>query len=335
MAKNGRPIVEECNIQEFDKKARKHNRINKNKEKLEETNLPSPPPDPWTSSRCSQPVHTLSVEPPQEEEDIIAYLAGIRTPPPCDSRNSDCLSRNSATSTMAVTSLYTEESFEQLDRIYEMAEQILELRDRSSKLFKRVRELEKLKVLRTADLRAERAIFANKDISSDLPDEDAGFAESLLDAIISSSRDSQFQRRNPRSPSSSRQRSRSLVISEQSLPRSPNLGNRSALGIEKAIFRNETPGVPKVSKWTRVKAAFKWERACPNDMTDSNIEQTSTTPSTPTTKYLRIPDITSGNWSCTGELSGPSTPFGRPSSTFSSNEDVFDRKIYNFESLLL
>ncbi|XP_043685702.1 uncharacterized protein LOC122637561 isoform X2 [Vespula pensylvanica] len=326
MAKNGRPIVEECNIQEFDKRMRKHNRINKNKERFEETNLPSPPPDPWTSPRCSQAVHNLSVEPPQEEDDIIAYLAGIRTPPPCDSRNSDCLSRNSATSTMAVASIYTEESFEQLDRIYEMAEQILELRDRSSKLFKRVRELERLKVLRTADLRAERAIFANKDISSDLPDEDAGFAESLLDAIISSSRDSQFQRRNPRSPSSSRQRSRSLAMSEQSLPRSPNLGNRSALGIEKAIFRNENSGVPKVSKWTRVKAAFKWERACPNDMTDSNIEQTSTTPSTPTTKYLRIPDIASGNWSCTGELSGPSTPLGRPSSAFSSNEDVFDRQ---------
>ncbi|XP_014603034.1 PREDICTED: uncharacterized protein LOC106786317 [Polistes canadensis] len=226
---------------------------------------------------------------------------------------------------MAVASLYTEESFEQLDRLYEMAEQILEFRDRSSKLFRRVRELEKLKVLRMADLRAERAIFSNDDISSDLPDEDAGFAESLLDAIISSSRDSQLQRRNPRSPSSSRQRSRSLAVSEQSLPRSPNLGNRSALGIEKATFRNETSGVPKVSKWTRVKAAFKWERACPNDMTDSNIEQTPT-PNTPTTKYLRIPDIASGNWSGTGELSGPSTPIGRPSSASSSNEDVFDRQ---------
>ncbi|XP_046818396.1 uncharacterized protein LOC124423987 isoform X2 [Vespa crabro] len=326
MAKNGRPVVEECNIQDFDKRARKHNRINKNKEKFEETNLPCPPPDPWMSPKYSQPVHSSSVEPSQEEDDIIAYLASIRTSPPCDSRNSDCLSRNSATSTMAVANLYTEESFEQLDRIYEMAEQILELRDRSSKLFKRVRELERIKVLRTADLRAEKAILANKDISSDLPDEDAGFAESLLDAIISSSRDSQFQRRNPRSPAFSRQRSRSLAMSEQSLPRSPNLGNRSALGIEKTIFRNETSGVPKVSKWTRVKAAFKWERACPNDMTDSNIEQISTTPSTPTTKYLRIPDITSGNWSCTGELSGPSTPLGRPSSAFSSNEDVFDRQ---------
>ncbi|XP_043497676.1 uncharacterized protein LOC122521214 [Polistes fuscatus] len=325
MAKNGRPVLEECNIQEFDKRARKYNRINKSKDKFEETDLPSPPPDPWTSPRCTQPINNLSVEPSQEEDDIIAYLTGIRTPPPCDSRNSDCLSRNSATSTMAVASLYTEESFEQLDRLYEMAEQILEFRDRSSKLFRRVRELEKLKVLRMADLRAERAIFSNDDISSDLPDEDAGFAESLLDAIISSSRDSQLPRRNPRSPSSSRQRSRSLAVSEQSLPRSPNLGNRSALGIEKATFRNETSGVPKVSKWTRVKAAFKWERACPNDMTDSNIEQTPT-PNTPTTKYLRIPDIASGNWSGTGELSGPSTPLGRPSSASSSNEDVFDRQ---------
>ncbi|XP_015174882.1 PREDICTED: uncharacterized protein LOC107065561 isoform X2 [Polistes dominula] len=325
MAKNGRPVFEECNIQEFDKRARKYNRINKSKDKFEETDLPSPPPDPWTTPRCSQPINNLSVEPSQEEDDIIAYLTGIRTPPPCDSRNSDCLSRNSATSTMAVASLYTEESFEQLDRLYEMAEQILEFRDRSSKLFRRVRELEKLKVLRMADLRAERAIFSNYDISSDLPDEDAGFAESLLDAIISSSRDSQLPRRNPRSPSSSRQRSRSLAVSEQSLPRSPNLGNRSALGIEKATFRNETSGVPKVSKWTRVKAAFKWERACPNDMTDSNVEQTPT-PNTPTTKYLRIPDIASGNWSGTGELSGPSTPLGRPSSASSSNEDVFDRQ---------
>ncbi|KAK2579715.1 hypothetical protein KPH14_011062 [Odynerus spinipes] len=332
MAKNGRPI-EERNIHEVDKRVRKDIRIGKSKDKYEETDLPSPPPDPWSSPSCTQPAQSPSAEPPREEDDIIAYLAGIRTPP-CDSRNSDCLSRNSATSTMAVTSLYTEESFEQLDRLYDMAEQILELRDRSSKLFRRVRELERLKVLRTADLRAERAIFANEDISSDLPDEDAGFAESLLDAIISSSRDSQLQRRNPRSPYS-RQRSHSLAVSEQSLPRSPNLGNRSSLGIEKTTFRNEASGAPKVSKWTRVKAAFKWERACPNDVTDSNVEQTPTTPTTPTTKYLRIPDISSGSWSgsilspSTGELSAPSTPIGRPSSASSSNEDVFDRQRKN------
>ncbi|XP_066582057.1 uncharacterized protein [Prorops nasuta] len=270
--------------------------------------LPTPPPNPWIIQESSGRRVETEAEAneenglggTEEDEDIIAYLSGLSQQFPAECHNPD-------------------ETFSHLDRLYNLTEQVLGLRERGSKLFKRVRQLERTRVLRVADLEAERAIAAGELPGSELPDEDAGFAESLLDAILANGGEPQTPRRSIKSPSG-RRRSRSLGFPEQNL--TPRVALNRPADPDKG--RNNEGG-PKVSKWTKVKAAFKWERACTNDL----IEITETTPSTPTTKYLRIPEVT-GSWSgstlspATSEVSGPSTSIGRISSASSSNEDVFD-----------
>ncbi|XP_039303901.1 uncharacterized protein LOC105201438 isoform X2 [Solenopsis invicta] len=321
------------------------------KNKPEEGRLPTPPPDP----QCPPAVALASRDhrsgvtsrgPEEEEEDLAAYLGELGASP-FEGQSFDYdTTPNSATSAMGGDATpCTEEAFEHLDRLCALTEQILELRTRSSEYFRRVRNLERAKVQRNANRRLEIALANGEELYHDFVDEDTGFAESLLDAMLSNCRDaaSSTPRRNERSAvrssassssSSSRQRSRSLVPVEQ------NLGSRlveQTVEVDKCAARNASRnGGPKVSKWTRVKAAFKWERACTNDLADIAESESApaTTSSPPTTRYLRIPDATTaaGSWStgsttlspCTSEVSSPSTPIGRVSSASSSNDEVFD-----------
>ncbi|XP_072767429.1 uncharacterized protein [Anoplolepis gracilipes] len=310
------------------------------KDKPEDTRLPTPPPDPQCVPVARDRAGVTSRGLEEEEEDLATYLGELGTSP-FEGHSFDYdTTPNSTTSAMGGDAVpFTEEAFEHLDRLCALTEQILELRDRSSKFFRRVRGLERAKVQKNADRRLEVALANDEEeLLRDFTDEDTGFAESLLDAMLSNCRDASSPRRgerlNVRSPSSSRQRSRSLALAEQNL--ASNLVERATEAADKrgSFARNATPrnGGPKVSKWTRVKAAFKWERACTNDLADIAESCASTTASTPTTKYLRIPDaITAGSWStgptlssCTSEVSSPSTPIGRVSPTSSSNEEVFD-----------
>ncbi|KYM97178.1 hypothetical protein ALC62_12124 [Cyphomyrmex costatus] len=311
------------------------------KDKPEEGRLPTPPPDPQCPPVAlvrDHPSEVTSRGPEEEEEDLAAYLGELGASS-FEGHSFDYdTTPNSATSAMGGdATLFTEEAFEHLDRLCTLTEQILELRTRSSEYFRRVRGLERAKVQRNANRRLEIALANGEELHHDFVDEDTGFAESLLDAMLSNSRDavSSTPRRNERSSvrssALSRQRSRSLALTEQ------NLGSRlvEQIGeVDKSPARNAGRNSgPKVSKWTRVKAAFKWERACTNDLADiAESDPPTTTSSTPTTRYLRIPDANiAGSWStgsalspCTSEVSSPSTPIGRVSSASSSNDDVFD-----------
>nr|XP_012136181.1 PREDICTED: uncharacterized protein LOC100878328 isoform X1 [Megachile rotundata] len=282
------------------------------KDKVEESQLPAPPPDPWVSPWCVQNTRNQAeaTQPRslEEDDDIIAYLTDFGMPPH-ESQTSECPSRNSATSTMAISNLCMDDAFEHLDRLYAFTEQILELRSRSSKFFKRVRNLEKMKVLRNADRRLENVFARDKDTINDICDEDTGFAESLLDAMLSNCRDPLFQRRYTRS--TSRQA-------------------RSKFDVEKQTSVDEIAGsAPKVSKWTRVKAAFKWERACTNDIVEG-MDTTMTGSLSTSAKYHRNldTDVAESNSTpvspCTNEASDIGTPFGRTSSASSSNEGSYD-----------
>ncbi|XP_032667205.1 uncharacterized protein LOC116842305 isoform X2 [Odontomachus brunneus] len=309
------------------------------KDKLEEGRLPTPPPLP--DAQCPRfardrgmPGSRATGRPDEEEEeeDLVAYLSELGASP-VEGHSFDYDTPNSATSAMGVAAgPFAEEAFEHLDRLCALTEQILELRDRSSKQFRRVRGLERVKALRNADRRLETALANDEELLGDFPDEDTGFAESLLDAMLSNCRDPPAQRRNERSSvrsPSSRQRSRSLALAEQTLTGTSNVPVDRADADKRTVRNAVRNGGPKVSKWTRVKAAFKWERACTNDLAEI-AESSTATPTTPTTRYLRIPDVTAGSWSgsalsaCTSELSSPSTPIGRVSPTSSSNEEVFD-----------
>lgn len=352
---NGRP-AEESGALEVERKLDRPSRPRdqrvaaKVKDKSEDTRLPTPPPDPQCLPVArDRTTEVTSRGPEEEEEDLATYLSELGASP-FESHSFDYdTTPNSATSAMGGDAVpFTEEAFEHLDRLYALTEQILELRDRSSKFFRRVRGLERVKVQRNADRRLEVALANDEEeLLRDFTDEDTGFAESLLDAMLSNCRDAMStprrgERLSVRSPSSSsRQRSRSLALAEQNL--SSNLVERAVETADKrggSFARNASRnGGPKVSKWTRVKAAFKWERACTNDLADIAESSTLTTASsTPTTKYLRIPDaITTGSWStgptlspCTSEVSSPSTPIGRVSPASSSNEEVFDGENLQF-----
>lgn len=311
------------------------------KDKPEEGRLPTPPPEP---PQCP-PVALANRDyrsgmtsrgPEEEEEDLAAYLGELGASP-FEGHSFDYdTTPNSAASAMGGDAIpFAEEAFEHLDRLCALTEQILELRARSSEYFRRVRGLERAKVQRNANRRLEIALANGEELQHDFADEDTGFAESLLDAMLSNCRDAasstprRSDRSNVRSSASSRQRSRSLVPIEQNL--GSHLVERTAEAEKRAAGNAARNGGPKVSKWTRVKAAFKWERACANDLADIAESDTPATTS-PTTRYLRIPDATTaGSWStgsalspCTSEVSSPSTPIGRVSSASSSNDEAFD-----------
>lgn len=321
------------------------------KDKPEEGRLPTPPPDPQclTVMRDRPTGMIGSRGADEEEEDLAAYLGELGASP-IDGHSFD-YDTNTPNSAMGGDAgvPFAEEAFEHLDRMCALTEQILELRDRSCKLFRRVRGLERAKVQRSADRRLEIAAAAAASdeelLLNDYADEDTGFAESLLDAMLSNCRDAapaprRSDRSCVRSPSSSRQRSRSLALNEQI----PSTGALSVVdGGETTKSRNGgRNGGPKISKWTRVKAAFKWERACTNDLPDIAEASTPVTIS-PTMRFLRIPDAatTAGSWSggsalspCTSEISSPSTPIGRVSSASSSNDEVFDGIFYFFIGII-
>ncbi|XP_071565666.1 uncharacterized protein [Temnothorax nylanderi] len=314
------------------------------KDKPEEGRLPTPPPDPQCSpvalARDYRSGMTSRGGPGEEEEEDLAVYLGELGASPFEGHSFDYDTMpNSATSAMGGDAIpFTEEAFEHLDRLCALTEQILELRARNSEYFRRVRGLERAKVQRNANRRLEIALANGEELHHDFADEDTGFAESLLDAMLSNCRDAgsstprRSERSSVRSSASSRQRSRSLVPIEQNL--GSRLVERTGEADKRGARNAGRNGGPKISKWTRVKAAFKWERACTNDLADiaeSDAPPATTSP-TPTTKYLRIPDATTaGSWStgsalspCTSEVSSPSTPIGRVSSTSSSNDDVFD-----------
>lgn len=225
----------------------------------------------------------------------------------------------SGNSTAAATALGVADAFDHLDRLHSMIEQILEIRDRNAKLFRRVRDLERVKATRRANLEVERIVSMGQDPL--LPDEDVGFAESLLGAMLSSSYELSENRSSVGRASPSSRITRSLssgvehrrvscpVAAESQNRNSPRQQRIAGLGTMRPSL---AVGTPKVSKWTRVKAAFKWERAACT-ANDNGQTEPEVSP-----RYLRIPENTGGS----SEVSGPPTPAGTISSS-SSIDDVF------------
>lgn len=296
--------------------------------KVDEGELPAPPPDPWSNlwpslhnSRDQQVDAGRNSRSLDEDEDMIAYLTDdLGSLPPFEGRRtpSGCPSRNSAASAMAISSVYAEDAFEHLDRLYAFVDQILELRDRNAKFFKRVRNLERLKVLRDANQKLEYA-FARGNGAATAggagQEEDTGFAESLLDAMLSNCRDSPFQRRGARSG-----------------PRQAARNNKLDIDAKQTSVDEISGTAPKVSKWTRVKAAFKWERAYTNDTenTDSATAPPSSSLPPANRQSHRSHDVDARESSNTATSSpvnencNVGTPVPRTSSPSSSNDGFYD-----------
>ncbi|XP_051161103.1 uncharacterized protein LOC127281426 isoform X2 [Leptopilina boulardi] len=271
--------------------------------------LPTPPPDPMETNVFDE-AFVKHKENENLKKEFLDYLRNRR---PSSESNSGSIFRSA--SSFAANFDGTEEAFDHLEKLFLLMEQVINLRDRNSKMFRRLRELERIKALRNADREVERALLNGEDVA--LPEEDVGFAESLLGAILSSGPDMMMTaKKNFRSPPIMRQRSRSIGIENPAMRLSQMNPSSSGGGLShNNKKRMSVVGAPKVSKWTKVKAAFKWEKAGTVDSIDPEIM-----------RFLKVPDNNdtstgSGFSPRTGDHSGPPSPSTLSSS--SSTDEVF------------
>ncbi|XP_011305047.1 uncharacterized protein [Fopius arisanus] len=244
-----------------------------------ERNLPTPPPDPISRLACS----------------------------------------DDSLSTVAVGNV--NDAFNHISKLYIVVEQMVEIRKRSCKLFNRVRQLERVIALKKANSELEKALSSGEDVP--MSEEDVGFAESLLGAMLASN--FEVSRRTSRASTSARRNREQRRVScpiASSQPGTPTTSSlkpttKNSLATVSVNYKKRPSlvmGLPKVSKWTRVKAAFKWERASCNTAEVLFAETDNPT------KLLIIPENNAGS----SEVSGPPTPAGTISSS-SSIDDVFHR----------
>ena len=301
----------------------------------------------------------LPTPPPNPEESRLFPPPGSKGPASTEEEDDDEEDDDDDGPSVAV-------AFDNLDKLHSMIEEIIEIRDRNAKLFRRVRDLERVKATKKAHGDVERSFAMSMDTI--LPDEDVGFAESLLGAMLASSFDIS------QCTSGSGRRSNVTIAGGTRANSTTIVGNNSRIGrnsrsslvrmehrrvscpvtvrdshsrqygsvansqhrISGEEIQHQTKkkrpslaiGTPKVSKWTRVKAAFKWERAA---CTPHNDASTMVLEPDMTVRYLRIPGSGSENTaqrSGSSEVSGPPTPAGTISSS-SSIDDVFHSLFIN------
>ncbi|XP_044262996.1 uncharacterized protein LOC123010292 isoform X2 [Tribolium madens] len=228
----------------------------RSRRKYDKTKLPTPPPDP--------------TEKESERDDFLAYLDSLQ--------KANLYSRS--TSTFAPI-MVTEDAFDHLEKLYKLMEQMLELREQNARLHRRIRDLEHLNNLEK--MRKEL------DVRDDCPelDKDTAFAETILESILS-------ETKSPKQKISAPSRLRQS-ISRKGRNRS---GSVTVTGLEPEVRSDRRASTcvdsrakpAKVSKWTKVKAAFKWEKAAPN-VSDAKSQDSGIGGMAPVevARYLRVP----------------------------------------------
>ncbi|XP_008198722.1 uncharacterized protein LOC659628 [Tribolium castaneum] len=259
----------------------------RSRRKYDKTKLPTPPPDP--------------TEKESEKDDFLAYLDSLQ--------KSNLYSRSTSTFTPIIA---TEDAFDHLEKLYKLMEQMLELREQNARLHRRVRDLEHLNNLEK--MRKEL------DVGDDCPelDKDTAFAETILESILS-------ETKSPKQKISAPSRLRQS-ISRKGRTRS---GSVTVAGLEQEVRGDRRASTcvdsrakpAKVSKWTKVKAAFKWEKAAPN-VSDAKSQDSGIGGMVPVevARYLRVPSCDDhGHSPVDSGAAEASTPASL--STASSTED--------------
>lgn len=257
-------------------------------------------PEPSTSA-------SISKKPSKRKYDRVK----LPTPPPDPNDKSDedvfeyldSLERSTATYASLVA---TEKAFDHFVKLYKLMRQIFEIKEQNAKLHRRIRDLEQMNNLTKLHKELER------DIQRECPelDKNTAYAESILESILMEIRKEQEQGKpTPRARPSILRRQR----------------HRSCSGTEKSFNqdseRPRSDKQSKVSKWTKVKAAFKWEKAS----TTIGESQKSLDGLTPVNhelaRYLRVPSTSddTGHSPVDSIMAEISTPGSL--STASSNED--------------
>lgn len=223
---------------------------------------PQTPSDPEGSSPC-----TAGVTP----DDARQFQDGETLDPEalCDSILQRLKDRDDPMSTrgkdVASRTKETFESLDQFEKLLELLDQFVTLKEHNSRLLKRLRDVNHLKRLHSAhkriQLENERLKAESKDIDllNDLLDAEleTEYGQAIFDSMIVSGRSMKRSGSKWRSHSRfggtllRKQRSRSAGGDESDVPPGTPLRRRS-----EGLFNKEVEK-SKVSKWTRVKAAFR------------------------------------------------------------------------------
>lgn len=225
----------------------------KSKHRYDKGHLPTPPPDP-TKEAAGKQEQTEK----EKENDFLNYLESLQK-----ASQHPVLARSASVFSPAIAA---EDAFDHLERLYKLMDQMLVLREQNAKLHRRVRDLEHFGNLQKLQKQLESNIF-DEDLSE--LDKDAAFAESIFENILTDAR--RDAKHKGVVPPKFRQ---SILRKQRNRSSSINIDSGSPLDSERGFSyksSRRTSEIPtddqlktsKVSKWTKVKAAFKWEKASP------------------------------------------------------------------------
>ncbi|XP_062555963.1 uncharacterized protein LOC134220820 isoform X2 [Armigeres subalbatus] len=236
--------------------------------------------------------------------------------------------------------LSTKGALDQLDRLHDLIKQLLTLQEQNMRMhwqLKNVEMIRKLKLMQNSiNKDPEAYLVSTQDDNSDndLLDSEIEHNLALLETILAAGNSASSKRSG-----SKRERSKSVINDEisgfyqsMSMNSSKESGRNYPLRRQSAISDFK----PKVSKWTKVKAAFKWEKtsALPAASEIKASEAMMIPVNNEVARYLRVPSVpcvgSSGDSvfsSSSGIVvsggSGPGTP-GDDNSLASSTEDLTD-----------
>ncbi|CAG9120579.1 unnamed protein product [Plutella xylostella] len=165
----------------------------------------------------------------------------------------------------------TLDAMDQLEKLLDLLDQFVTLKEHNATILRRLREVEHLKRLHEA---RKRICIENEKLKTEEKelqlinealdaDVDLEFGQALFDSMLSGGKNMSMKRSGSKWKSHSRfrgsilrkQRSRSAGGEDSDAPLTTPLRRRSEAISSKEVDKS------KVSKWTRVKAAFRWEKA--------------------------------------------------------------------------
>ncbi|XP_073815675.1 uncharacterized protein isoform X2 [Musca autumnalis] len=200
---------------------------------------------------------------------------------------------------------------EQLNHLYAMWEQYItkerELRERKECL-RYVKLLER-KRAEASKLKEKPQPIAGSPLSdNELDHQDMEQSIALLETILSPDVLSRYKTQDAKMQ---RERSKSFMIEDMPSLRADREAYKSHGGIPQLLRRQSTycDSKSKVSKWTKVKAAFKWEKANVPIMYETNRDGTPVglqPNNNEVARYLRVPSVPCGNSSADSILSSSS-----------------------------
>lgn len=231
------------------------------RKKYDNVKLPTPPPDPRAdkNENCC-------------EKEFLEYLDQLQKQIPSYSRSASHLA----------SALITEDAFDHLERLYKLMEQMLELRAQNAKLHRKIRDLEHLNNLQKMHRDVES--LPEDELCPEL-EKDTAFAETILESILQEPKQQMKQKNSLRHSIMKKNRNRSCSATDKPLGlETMEVGDHQRRA---SLCVDNVKKSSKVSKWTRVKAAFKWEKASSTVIDTKSLDSGVSD----VARYLRVPSI--------------------------------------------